>query len=411
MGGALTRMLGLSSSGAVTYSTVAREFDTTSATSGDVDFTTTDLGGLTPKAVLLVASSHLTANTGSETASFQMAFGVSDGTNHRSGTAWSEDASASSNDQKISYSGHALILRDGTNNSKRATASFITDGVRLTLNAGTSAAYRGQMAMFAGADLSVASGHIALGTGTSAITTTIGFAADLVIFFMNDSQFDGTVNTASALATFGACTSDGTQRSVNFIEADNIAAQRPFMNLSTTQVIEGTSSSTGAKAWGVTCGNFTATAFDCTPDASTGSSELGYLALGWSGRSAKIVGFDTATAAGVQSITGAGFTPSFAIIVGTNLEAVDAHPGATSDQQGGMSLSFVGNETWGTSGRLDSGADPMDTASRCDTFIIGASVTDCEALKGTGAFTSDGIDINWSAVQGVAKKWFAVFVS
>jgi hypothetical protein len=43
--------------------------------------------------------------------------------------------------------------------------------------------------------------------------------------------------------------------------------------------------------------------------------------------------------------------------------------------------------------------------------IMGASATDCDAIKGTfTAWTSDGVTLNLSATQGTAKKGFILFV-
>lgn len=290
----------------------------------------------------------------------------------------------------------------------QATASAIADGIAVTFT-GNQSAYRLGYLAFAGSDTQAKSGVIALGTGTSAITVSgVGFQPDVIILMShNDDIAAGETNLLQG--TFGFATSDGTQRSVGWVEVNSETTGKPWQALLTDCGAQAKLNTNSSQK--MVIGGFGSDGFTVTPSTSQGSDDLIYLALKFTGRAVKIIDFTTPTSTGTQSITGVGFTPQAAIVVLTNLEAVDSQSATSTDQQGGLSISLLGDEVLSTSWRIDSGASVTSTGSQSIVgSVIGPSAIDEDAAIATAAFTSGGMTLNYSAVQATGKKGFILFI-
>jgi hypothetical protein len=223
------------------------------------------------------------------------------------------------------------------------------------------------------------------------------------------------VNGRSSL-TFGIATNhSGTivQKCVGLVEPGAAANARPLEAILTNRIGMQINDATGGNDYDLTISNFSSGGFDITPSATTGTDVGSWLAVNMGSRGYKLVDFTTPTSTGAHAITGVGFRPSAAIIVMTNLEATDpSFPVATSDLHSALSISLVGDEQWSASTRNDSGADPTDTASLMkNTALISGSATNCAAIEATlASFDSDGMTLNYSAVQGTGKKGFILFL-
>ena len=389
-----------------------QDFDT-GTTTGAQSFTSTTITGVTPKAVLVIVGLHESANDPNETVGGSWSLGMVDAAGDNALRGQSRDNIANTA-VSCELSGSAVELRNnGGTAIKIAAGSMVSGGVSLNFSTNSAPSLRSYFVAFAGADAQAHQNVVGLGTGTSAIDVTApGFEPSAVIAMT--SGFAVNSNNTPLRMSFGIATSDGTQRCVMWVE-DNVvlAGGTPFQTLRTDCIAGANNATTGALAYKVTAGSFDASGFSVTPSASTTNADLAYLAMDFATRQCKIVDFTTPTSTGSSTITGAGFTPTFALAVLTNLETLDDHPGATSDLQSGFSICAIGDdEQWSASFRLDSGADPTDTASQVSNVaIMGASATDCDAIKATfTAWTNDGVTVNYSAVQGTGKKGFVLFV-
>lgn len=395
-----------------------QDFATGSAT-GNLDVTSGTLTGITPKAVLTIATAQTVAAGSSETAESAFGIGLSDGSRPRVGSMKSQDNVASTNNFTRGNTIDINTMVAGSATVEAASASFISGGVRYNFTTNDATSRKAVCLAFAGADVSVRTDSINLGTGTSAIDVTApGFEPNVVFYLcvgVTGANFGAATSTSDSQMSFGIATWDGTtlvQRSVFHAEADGIADGAPFTSLSTS-FVGGQLGATGAGlVYSLTASAFDSSGFSITPSANAGSDNLGYMALKLTGRRAKLVDITTPTSTGSSTISGAGFTPRLAVVVLTNLEALDSYPGATSDNQCGLAISLVGDEQWASSIRADSGAATTDTASNCQNVaILGPSATNTAAISATfTAWTSDGMTVNYSAVQANGKKGFVLFV-
>jgi hypothetical protein len=377
--------------------------DTPTVTPATIQSTSTTLTGVTPAAAFLVGSHHRAANDPGETAHAQIMFSSIANTQY---VAWtqSEDNLASTDCNNNSAQQAIALQNDagGVTNPISNAESLISGGFEVGF-ATSNVARRVMGASFAGTGVQANNGIIALGTGTSAISVNVGFQPQAVIVYGVSGALASSV--ASCRYSFGIALASGTQRSVAAVELDNQAAGSPQQTLYTTNV--------GGQlgTYTLTAGGFSGTGFQVTPSASAGSDDIFYLALaGYS--NVALVDFTTPTSTGSAAITGAGFTPQYALIVLTNLEVVNTIA-ASSDLQSGFSIGMVNpDDEWSTSIRIDSGADPTDTASNCkNVAILGASATNTAAISATlVSFDSDGMTLNWTAVQATGKKGFVLFI-
>jgi hypothetical protein len=393
-----------------------QDFDTGTST-GAQSFTSATITGVTPKAALVIGALHQTANDPGETAGMSLTVGMVDATAGMRSRAHSRDNTASTNVSSRIDTTLAFQMRDvnGTD-FKSATGTTTSGGIALNFTQNNSPDCRALFAAFAGADTSGKVGSRALGTGTAAQDiNTVGFEPDVVIFVMA-GQNAGVSSTPMHI-NFGMAVNNGggsvTQRSVMWNETTALADSRPFQAIRTDCAVGELSSTDGSVAYKVVASDFDASGFSLTCSASAGADTVIYTALKFTGRQFNLVDVTTPTSTGSFTITGAGFTPRFALLVLTNLETVDDHPGSTDDKQSGFSVCCIGSdEQWSASWRINAAEATTDTASQVSNVaIMGASATDCDAIKGTfTAWTSDGVTLNLSATQGTAKKGFILFV-
>jgi hypothetical protein len=390
-----------------------QDFDTGTSL-GAQSFTTSTITGITPKAALLVAALHQASNDPGESAGASWSFGVIDASVGYVTRGATRDAQATTGGESREFSARALEL---SNNSlteiKEAAGSLVSGGISLNFATNTAPSLRHFFVAFAGADVSAKVDRVNLGTGTSALDiTSPGFQPDVVIV---TSAGRGTSTSQPVRWGFGLVVNDGsaTQRCIMGTEPVSALDGSPFLTIRNDAVIGMISSVDGSLTYKVPASAFDASGFSLTPSASSTSTIIDFIALKFTGRQVKLVDFDTPTTTGSHSITGAGFTPQFALAVLTNVETVNDHPGATTDNQGGFSLCAIGSdEQWCASWRIDSGAATTDTASQVSNVaLMGASATDCDAIKATfSAWTTDGVTLSYSATQGTAKKGFILFV-
>lgn len=385
------------------------------ATTGIQQFTSATIAGLTPAAVLLLDPNHDPTNDPNETAVFSVGIGMVAGGDDFHTGIWSADNSATTNTARHSHSGRVTHpLDNGGTGLKTATGVTISGGIELDYTTNNSPSLRAVFAAFAGSDVTAAVSDIDLTGGPSTLDqSTLGFEPDILLI-ANPCRSTGNLSLGMNYS-FGIAVNDGsdTQRCVLWSEANGLGDSRPFQTLRTDCVAGEASDADGSLTYKVTASDFDASGFSVTTSASAGSDEIVYTALKLTGRRFKLVDFTTPTATGAFSITGVGFTPRFAILIGTNLEATDSHPGSTSDNQSGLSICLIGSdEQWSASWRINSGEVTTDTASQCSAVaIMGASATDCDAISGTfTAWTSDGVTLNITATQGSGKKFFGLFV-
>lgn len=374
------------------------------------------LAGSTPNCAWVVLAGHDVANGTVETATARMSIGASTaaGVTYNYSSTRSRDGVASAEVRSVQGTGNIVRLLNVSSNSFEEAfqvASHIANGISFSRGAIVAPDFRGHVALF---DDSV-SGYqtqLNLGTGTSPLTVTPTFEADVVILW-GPGTVAASFQTRFGLG-IGIATRSGDQRSVMLVENDGAAAGAPLEAISTAKSFMDINPSTGALTYDLSVGNFTATTFDVTPSANAGSDIVNVLALNFPGN-VKLMDLTTPTSTGDMTISGIGFTPSAAIAILTNLEATDPWPTSltTSDLMASISVCmFNANKAVSSCLRLNSGEPTIDTASNCQLLaLLGGNGTATDAIKATlVGFGSDTCTLNFSAVQGTAKKGFILFM-
>lgn len=380
--------------------------------SEQVDITSADLAGATPSQCLILLSNSYTGGSTVNSAEITMvgfdgstAYDIN--TYSRSGDASTVVARRSHQTAGSAYfhtgnSGHPL--------NTVSLNSWIADGVRLTLSTGTQFNNLKGIVIFFDPSITVAMGQVALGTGSTVTVSGLGFTPDAVMLFghnlvmtnINDSFYDFTYGFATA----------SKQRCFSIMESNAQAAQSPRASIRNDcahiQIASGVVSYT------VQCNNFASGSFDLTPSATTGTDDVIYLAFDFGARSVDLVDIDTPTATGSASITGLAFQPSTLFPLISNLETWNATPASSTDvKYSGFGMSFVNAAIEvAVTNRLNAGADPTDTLStQTNVALAGVSNSSSTAIVASlTSLNSDGATFNYSAVQGTAKKGFALAV-
>ena len=370
-----------------------------------------------PKAVFFFIAA--TPARGTAKATVNMSYGAADGTREwamggREGDALGTTSTMRSfvNDNCIGVTGGSDVFIEGNFDSWR------TDGVAVNITDVPSSLRKGQALMFGGADVSAYAGTINLGTGTGAITTTIGFEADLIIVCNGGKAIAADTISAPVFNAIGFVYNDGagtiTQHHHMYVSASGVSQTSAYARVDTSYGTSQYSSSTGSVIYNVTFGNFTATGFDVTPSANAGGDDIGFLALKFTGKDVKVGVYDTPTTEPSNDENGPslGFQPDLVGMIPSMLDAINVTEGNNSAETEVNSAfcCWTDTDAYCTHGTSDAGATTTD--ANCYT---GDQPVDIGLSSGSGwsqefaatydSMQSDTWRLDWSATNATARKW------
>lgn len=385
---------------------------------GSLDVTTTDLGGRTPKAVMIIGPRHNIANDPSNTSGFGFGMGFSDGTRNRCFYVFSQNGATSSNVGRFRPSNTLWKQRStsGVDEMSAVVDTFITNGVRLTFTeAGLGASFTGRLiaVFFAGADLEAYVGDQDLGTGTSAIDVTApGFMPDVVFGISDASSATHSTNDDICQFSIGIAT-QAAQMCLLHAELDNQAAGgNPTKVLYDTKFAGQLDASTDALTYDVTIGSFDSSGFSLTPSADASNDDLLYLAVSLAGRPVDLRTFTTPTSTGVNTVSNPGFYPDFFMNVVSTL--LSANTIKTDTEANGLGVGVATSTAQGVcSGRTSQGQDPTSTGT--GSFANGCvrapnGTTTAAVIGDLDALDSGGVHVDYTTVSAQAQLGFALTV-
>jgi len=158
--------------------TIAIAVAAANTSTGNQDFTTTDMGGATPKGVIFLYSRS--PADGTITADSGASFGAADGTNQWACANYiKDDLSDTLNDVGVSDKCLFALLNATTTHSEAAFVSFIANGVRVNWTTATTDGWLVTAILFSGAAVSFAAGKVNAQDGTA---VNVGFEPDIVLF-------------------------------------------------------------------------------------------------------------------------------------------------------------------------------------------------------------------------------------
>lgn len=381
---------------------------------GTQDITTTDLGGLTPKAALLIASRGVSDGTAVDGAG--MYFGISDGTTSANLGYEDEHGQATSDAQSdtdttsppilIIYNGAA----DSTIDGSADFSSWITNGIRINWTDAPSSGWLIMAVLFAGSDLSAkVLSPTSMGDVTDNATdiTSIGFEADIFIGFIPWSANNGIAlglvhNNRSGTVT---------QRSVNYASR---TGQATMQMLSVLRADAGIAEYGGNLSldWYGEFSSFDSSGFTVTTRNNGGNNRnLTGIALRLGSSpviSSKVYTYSTPTSTGSNTDSNPGFEPQFVLYLATRA----AVAGTTETDADGGSLGIVAVDaddlyTQSVSGE-DAAAD-SNTQSLSDDRINLPTHTGGAGHEATfTSFGSSGVTWSYGSTDATARLWAAL---
>lgn len=379
-------------------------FATPTSVNGNTDWTTADLGGLTPKAVMIIANHADTDGTVETGLIFGLGF--ADATREASTSNANQSAVASSNSKCTSEA--AVISIDdwgGTAIAIASFVSFITNGVRLNFTVVDTDALLFTVVFFAGDDLSVYADAPSISSGANDITAP-GFQPDLLLATCNWNAADA----AHMITGFGAATSSA-QRSVGIGSRDDQSTSQENTILGTTDIV--TALFNDAVFFQMTISAFDANGFTVTKSGHAAAKEFAYLALNFGGSASAWVGsMDTPTATGDDAQTGPSFKPQFVMLGMTDCQAENVlEADADAGSFGIVTFDKDGNE-FSNSWASEEGVTTTNTQSLSDNqavnFHTGAGVAQHAATF--SAMDATGFTLNYSVADGTTRKWLGVAI-
>lgn len=376
---------------------------------GTQDITTTDLGGLTPKAALLIVTRATADGAATDHAVFS--FGATDGTRSWSRSAYSESGLTTTEAAGVTSATVpvTIIDIDGTVDGAASFSAWITNGIRINWTNAPTNAYLMTVVLFAGTDLTVRVDAKSLGNTLDLETdfTEPGFTPDVVLAAI--------ISATHYRSALGFAAWDGavvTQRCANLFDRTAVTTTVATSHVRNDAGCMSVGTS-GLLTFWCEFANFDANGFSViTRNSGGGSVNLPYLALKFGGvYSAKAYTYSTPTATGSHDDVGAGFQPVAVMYLQSFAEAVattyaDANAGAggisviTPTAQYAHALNMQDNVTTSNTQSLsDDKAINLPTHSGAS----GIEATYTEML-------SNGVRLNYSAVQGAAKLFPALAI-
>jgi len=203
---------------------------------GTQDFTTPDMGGLTPKAAMFILSGGITDGAAAD--GLHGCIGFTTGASNSMYLAFQSDHAVTTTDtvHDVANDECVITILVGAEEARGAFSAFISDGVRINWETAPASAHLMTVVLFGGTDLSAHANFVdLLNTVDSAIDVTDpGFEPDILITAQARSTVGGSVATHGVLG-LGVVHNDGastiTQRCLYFISRDNRADGQPALML------------------------------------------------------------------------------------------------------------------------------------------------------------------------------------
>lgn len=382
---------------------------------GDQSITTTDLGGLTPKAVILIATRGVTDNTAVDGAGFYL--GMSDGTNelaqgyeekHAQATMVTAEEEDTTADRILTiYDGTAADAVEGTANF----SAFITNGVTINWGDAPAGAFLITAIFFAGTDLTVQVGSQTMGNTSNALVaiTTVGFEADDL--FTVTLEGTGTLAAGVSLGVVHNDRAGGvTQRAAFHTQRNTFASSVVSAQMRDGECVGKLLVASGNLDWAGAAQTFDSAGFDIQliNNRQPGNHHLGWLALRYGASpvvSSAVYTYSTPTGTGSNTDAGANFTPQFVMYLANRAAAADT--GETDADGGTIGVVMAdGNEVYTQSISSEDAAADSNCQSLSDNALNLPTHTGTDGQ--IAAFTSfgvTGVTWNWTTVDATARLW------
>lgn len=391
-----------------------------------------NLGGETPKAIILMTNCHKAANgtagtTVGTTRGPDTCYGFATATAQHAIRCVQQDANSvqSSNtdyrNDRILYTG-SVFSQDW----EVYVNSFSADNVQfnfLNVPITTSLTREFTMIVFGGADCEAYLSEINLGTGTSPIDITApGFEPDIVFAAHCARAATGLSTSAAAfgLISFGIGLNDGldTQRCASYRDGSGTTTVNRqnycvHDDCFASFVQGGTSPSI---TWTVSIGTFDASGYSVTPSSSASSILMSSLAIKAPGLNFSLDDFLSKTSTGTQAYTGVGFLPDALVLAGGGSTTINTPSGPNAANASHYnSMTMTGGDTGMYVQKSQFNVDPSVTRgySNADGSLIslGDAAFDDVLAGEFSSFDSDGFTLNYTTAPATAYLFMALSIA
>jgi hypothetical protein len=286
-----------------------------------------------------------------------------------------------------------------------ASATGITDGIRITALEGTTSQYV-QVTLITG----VANAHVGQLPFSDGVLsydyTSAGFEADLVIFGSNLAGFP----TADSALSLGAAKNNGasvSQGALCLYADGDVSTSAANSYISDQYSLLQYLTSFG---WGMSVSDFDAQGFTATLSANAFTDVAVFLLLKFDDPSdAWVDVIDTPATTGTQAVTGLGFKPSSVLLMPTHNTALDtvklgaAVAVGMDDGTTSLATDFIAENNVSTSRTNGT------IAKLSDSVVVRSSGDATEAvLASVSSLDSDGFTLDYTAATVTPRKMLAI---
>lgn len=393
------------------YNAITVEFDW-GTPSGNKDITTTPEigGGRTPIAAVFAFVDQ--ASSGVNAGHNRVSLGLFDGTTQYCISGYTPDC-CSGWARRRANDNACMVQIDGLNPAtigRTASAvSFITNGVRINVPADYGDTRKAFVTLFFSDTGSAVAGKFSPSTSVNtAVTVTPGISTSALITMVARTGINNTSTSNSVTQDF--------DMNIGFVVPGQgqAATNKTAIQGTTVDTYNRASNSQGSLVKcdgsniGIEYGNFTATQFDATTRQSgaLANTEVLYLCLDMPGVTFEAGIVDTPTTASEINMAAMG-VPAAAVLFGPNfVHTLD------STQSGGFGEYFgvSAGDAFGmysAGGATDDNSGSPEVSDRLFTnSLIAIQSRETATIEATG-FTpvSDGVDVDFTTVNGTARKW------
>lgn len=371
-----------------------------------------DLGGLTPKAVIIVGGGATDSDT-VETADTRMGVGFAvNGGGQNCMRYWCNDAATTSQTARRWRNDRVLSSEAGP---VASVSAWIANGVTLNFDGVAGTARRYFAIIIAGADVTAATGVVNAPTGTNLTQdiTAPGFTPDLVLLHTAWTTAASDTDVGSVLNCWGAANRAlGEQRCVAFAEASAVTSASNPVNAIYNNVALARFNGAVIDSSAV-INDFDGSGFSIQyTGTTTNDGNIAWLALQFLGSDVKFLDLAIPGATGNQAYTGAGFEPNFGLTSATSDLAYNTIHSNDAEAASCSFGAFDGFAEATQTTRNDFNVDPSDNAELLPHVALASGTpTDPDATRANFvSFDSDGITLNYSAVSGNATLGWVILV-
>lgn len=386
----------------------------TATGSGTTDFTVSGFG--TPSAAIVIVGDA--ASGFNPQASAGVSVGFWDGTNQCVHSIRAFDALGTTSTYRLSRNDYAAAFV-GTSSTWSAgySASAITDGIRLTMGVDNTSAQRfATVILLSGVSAKISRLTLSSSTNGTATTGSIGFAPTAAIVLgsglAGNTAASGSTQSANAMLSFGAATSDGAHRMIAWASSDSTATATVTSLYSETRLASQVSA--GTESWSAEVTTWGADSLTMTSrTGGSGGDDVDILCLGGADLSLLLGTLTTATSTGSADVTTTGIDPDAVLLcLGNTSSTTIASDGTAS----GFAVGASDGTTHGGYALVDE--DAADTTNTESSYSSANAVysrtssggTASDLVVGSVSMGTEKFSVNYTTVSGTARKgWFLAF--